>query len=973
MEANLIYYHMSHIQKWMWEIENKKRGTSSLYNNLITHQIEGLFNQEVMEKSILFVVNRHQILRTIFKDVNDEKVQIVLPKQDHKLNLYDLRNVVEKDLEKEARCILNREVQTIFDLKKGPMFQVTVLLLTESCTLLLITMHNSISDSYSMKIFLDELMECYKSYLNNATSELDELTFQYGDFVELQQQMLYLGKYKNQLEYWDKQLSNFQGFSKMYNDNYDSRSFISKLDYQYVEIDKKIIDDIYILAKNYGVTTFTLSTAILYVLLFRYMGNGEQDITIVIKKNQRFSTQYKHTIGNFSDLSLLRIKLCDNLSFPEVVSIVEDAISKSDENKDIPYELVAEKFGIYQLNNMKYSFPVAVIHMEDLEEYDKPSNGRVIPFNAEKDDMLYNFALHIMESPENKPKIRVKYNSKVFSNKEVLQIIDHLYNLLKSFTNQEGIISYPDYITDKEKEIILYEFNKKNKVYPCNFTIVELFENQAKKTPFNNVAIKNDIKTSYNELLTKANVLSNIIAKNKYIGLMMNEGPKLLIGIIGILKSGNCIVPINPKFPIAKVCYMVEDSRIELILTDNKNYSKAKEVASMNSNIKQVLCIDSIDFNTCYDAKMQAEEKNHINPENECYIIYTSGSTGEPKGVPITHKNLTPLLLWAKDYFAFDEDTRVIQNLSYCFDFGLLEIFTTLLSGGTLYYFENNPLRDMERYLNYINFNKINTIHTTPTFFSFIVSAKKKLPFLKTIDLGGEKVNYTLVNDISNLVSSNCKILNGYGPTETSITATMCQVEVSKENRVVSIGKPTANNTIYILDDNQNPVPIGVKGEIYIGGGGLSSGYLNRPDLTKDRFINSPFSFQEKLYRTGDIGRWEKDGSIEYIERKDFQVKILGYRIEPAEIEYSILKYSGIKEAVVLPIEKEFEHKITRKILCAFICADKNVKVVSVKEHLAKYLPSYMIPSLFVILDNMPLNSNGKADRKKLLEKILKK
>jgi len=475
---------------------------------------------------------------------------------------------------------------------------------------------------------------------------------------------------------------------------------------------------------------------------------------------------------------------------------------------------------------------------------------------------------------------------------------------------------------------------------------------------------------------------------NGLIGIMAENSPGLLVGLMGILKSGNSFVPLNPTYPNDRINFIINDCKIHTLLTDKANYEKGNQIARSNSIIIHHLCLDAdnldIKVETTGPPFMISEKAGRLLNEKEpppslqetCYVIYTSGSTGRPKGVPITHDNLVPLLLWFLEYFELGEHTRVFQNLSYSFDFGIFELLSALLPGGTLYFFDKQRGGDLNRYVKFINEKKINTIHTTPTFFNGILSAGGKMPGLELVHLGGERLTAKTVQEVSEQVSPKCKIYNGYGPTEATINCSIfCikpdELEAIQEGENIPIGKPSALHSIYILGPYNRLQPIGVAGELCIAGPGLSKGYLNNPELTAERFNRSYRSYRS--YNSGDLARWLPDGNIEFLGRIDHQVKVRGFRIELGEIEHCLLTHENIKEVVVLAREKQGG----THYVCAYIVPRNSddpfnpahpLTVSELREYLLHQLPDYMIPAYFIQLEQLPVTPNGKIDRKALPE-----
>jgi tyrocidine synthetase-3 len=470
--------------------------------------------------------------------------------------------------------------------------------------------------------------------------------------------------------------------------------------------------------------------------------------------------------------------------------------------------------------------------------------------------------------------------------------------------------------------------------------------------------------------------------KNAYIGLMVEDTETLLVGILGILKSGNCLVPINPRFPADRVGFIVRDCQVKILVADQANYARAQQVKETCSCLEHIICIDEIDLSKGIPASNTGETPGaapmlprHRQP---CYVIYTSGSTGKPKGVPITYENLMPLLLWFHEYFGLGSHTRVLQNLSYTFDFGFFELVTTLLTGGVLYFFDKQTMSDVNEYVDFIFRHQIDTIHTTPSFFINIIGLSRELSPVKLLHFGGERLTGKMVREVSGKIGKPGYIYNGYGPTETTINSAIYSIRVEETGSLqlpdnIPIGKPSANNTIFICDAYGNLQPPGVTGELYIGGSSVSQGYINRPELTREKFIfhrsyrTNRTYISKKVYKTGDLGRWLPGGDIEFLGRVDHQVKIRGFRIELGEIESRLLRCKRITDAVVIDIDRDTGGE--DKYLCAYVVSEHrgdNTEIDELRQELAADLPDYMVPGYFVFLDKIPLTPNGKVDRRAL-------
>ena len=469
---------------------------------------------------------------------------------------------------------------------------------------------------------------------------------------------------------------------------------------------------------------------------------------------------------------------------------------------------------------------------------------------------------------------------------------------------------------------------------------------------------------------------------NRVIGLMADESSRLLVGMIGILKSGHAFVPIDPAYPAERARFILDDCRVEIFVTENKYLNHALELSQHSATTRHIICLDgddivdldhddSVSVHRFNDPSPNVEQQIKPLPQAWAYVIYTSGSTGKPKGVPITHENLFPLLMWSRDYFGFGDHTKVLQNLSYCFDFGVFELLTTVLFGGTIYF--PVGLRENARwgYAEFVNEHGINTIHSTPTAFREVIAPAGELKSLQLLHLGGEQLTRNSIDEIAERVDENCVLFNGYGPTEATINCAIFKAgtvagAAAQSQINIPIGRASAHNTLFVLDRHCELVPLGVPGELYVGGAGLSSGYLNRPGLTADRFIPHLFSDEPgaRLYRTGDLVRLLADGNIEFLGRIDHQVKISGYRIEPGEIETALYAHPAVRECAVLAAQDGHGEK--RLVAYVSCLPGQQIEARELRSFVERTLPKYMVPGSFVLLDALPMTPNGKLDRRAL-------
>ncbi|MDP4147651.1 MAG: amino acid adenylation domain-containing protein, partial [Bacillota bacterium] len=557
----------------------------------------------------------------------------------------------------------------------------------------------------------------------------------------------------------------------------------------------------------------------------------------------------------------------------------------------------------------------------------------------------------------------LEYCTKLFKRESIERVRDHFINILKEIAeNPEKKISEIEMLTEEEKRKILVEFNDTKAEYPKDKTIYELFEEQVEKTPEIIAVVYEEKELSYRELNERANQLARMLRRrgvgpDKIVGIMVERSLEMIVGIMGILKAGGAYLPIDPEYPKERIEYMLEDSKVDILLTQTQLVGKSE----FSGNIIE------IDREDLYVGDSSNLEK--INTSNNlAYVIYTSGTTGKPKGVMIEHRSVVNIMIDLQDKYPLLESDSYLLKTNYIFDVSVSEIFGWFLGNGKLVILKSQAEKDLEVIAETIINNQITHINYVPSMLNLFLMNTNKLNSLvssnlKYIIIAGEAIQKKLVKELINL-KSNISFENAYGPTEATIYATKYSLIDINEERNVPIGKPLSNTRIYIVNKNNKLQPVGVPGELCISGEGLARGYLNRPELIAEKFVSNPYESGERMYKTGDLARWLPDGNIEFIGRIDHQIKIRGFRIELGEIESQLLKHEDIKEAVVI----DREDKEGNKYLCAYVVSDKEITVTELREHLSKELPDYMIPAYFMQLENIPLTPNGKIDRKALPE-----
>jgi amino acid adenylation domain-containing protein len=1009
-EASLKdYYPLSPAQKRMF-ILHRMASNSPVYNVPQIIPLEGDLDTGTVQSVFSKLIERHESLRTSFHLLDGEPVQ----------RIHDAFEI-EIEVKTDDHDRLYHFIRP-FDLSKVPLLRVGLIKQVEKTSILVMDMHHIITDGISVEILTRELM------LLAEGKGLPALRIQYKDYSEWVNSREQKEALRIQEDYW---LKEFAGELPVLDLPWDyPRSVVQSFEGQniYFEPGETITAKLNHLAEECSATLYMVLLAVFTVLLSRL--SGQEDIIVGTPTSGRRHANLEHIVGMFVSTLAVRSQPVGEKTFKEYLSGLKDVTLLAFENQDYPFEDMVENLSIERDSSRNPIFDVMFswhtltgantktnrnmhAHPQNWERKSKPT-GEAGVYDLGHKISKFDMTLIGFEEEETTTFI-FEYCAKLFKRKSIQRFIGYFKNIITSvLENEHREISRIDILSKEEKHQLLVDFSNAEAKYLKYMPIDQLLEKQINKSHRKvAVAAQSCLQVTYGELNKRAGklveLIRKIIGKRSCVGIMFKDNPHLLSAILGVIKSSNWLVPIAPNYPDKRIGFMVNDCGIKLLLTDKTNDERARKIKDDNPSIRSLFCIhdfgvdvytgeiQEIDFQD-NEPKCNEQEFGTARPDpgHACYIIYTSGSTGWSKGVPITQENLTPLLLWFRDYFGLGESTRVLQSLSYSFDFGTFEILTTLLFGSTLFQLNRESLLNSAKYVEAINLHGIDTIHTTPSFFRNIISIGKKISGLRIIHLGGEILTANMVIELSRLVSPDCMIYNGYGPTEATVNSSIFALRagdatkiMAEEMPAIPIGKPSANNIIYILDKFDHLQPVGVGGELCISGRGVSMGYLNQPELTAEKFDQDLWDYQDyqdekpkqtikqkffggsrgtiflksspghrRLYKTGDLARWLVDGNIEFLGRIDQQIKIRGFRVELGEIENRLLGHGAVKEVVVMANENKYRDKY----LCAYYVFDRKSDAQELREYLARVLPDYMIPSYFVQLDKMPLNPNGKID-----------
>lgn len=932
------YYPLSSAQKRIYYASSLD-SNSTLYNIAGGIIIDSLLNTEKLKNCFNKLINRHSALRTHFEIKDNDIVQIVDDNIDFNLEL----DTATSD---NLNDIYSNFVKP-FDLSKAPLFRAKLVKLQDNKMLFLLDMHHIISDGTSLSILLQELCDLYNG------SSLSEKQIDYTDFTLWEKEYFKTKEFNNEKEYWVNQFKSEVPLLNMPT-SYARPSTISfKGSNYHTTLSKNVFDKVNEVAKKLNITPYMLMLSCYYILLSKYSSNDDIVVgTPIIGRNLQ---ELNNILGMFVNTLALRNKIDSNLSFEKFSENIKENCINSFKNQDYPFDYLVKDLNIQRDSSRNPLFDVMFVYQNNGYPKINFKDTKAEYFIPDNDVAKFDLTLEIIPI-DNEYSLRFEYCTKLFNEDFIKRLSSHYINILNAILeNYEIKLADIDMLSKEERNQILYDFNNTKMDYPRNKTIVQLFEEQVEKTPDNIAVVFEDKKLTYKELNQKANglarfLLANNVSPNDIVCLLLDKSLESIIAIIATLKIGAAYLPIDVNYPSDRIDYIIQDSKAKILLTTKNNIHKS------NSSI-QALCID-------FDSTIYFQyDSNNINCKNLsfdsiAYIMYTSGSTGKPKGVMVKHRNIVRLVK-NNSFIKFNQNERILQTGSIVFDACTFEIFGALLNGFELYIIKKEELLDSSLLQDYLIKNKITVLWLTAPLFNQLCEENPHMfSNVKTLLTGGDVLSPKHIN-MAMTANPELTIINGYGPTENT-TFSCCFTVDKKYTNSIPIGKPISNSTAYVVSPFGNLCPIGVPGELWVGGDGVSKGYLNNATLTNEKFIENPFG-DGLIYKTGDLVKWLPDGNIDFIGRIDNQVKIRGFRVELGEINAKLSTFPSMKECVTVVNDIKGE-----KCICSYIVASKTIDIQELKQYLKKFLPVYMIPTYFMQLEKLPINTNGKVDRKLL-------
>jgi amino acid adenylation domain-containing protein len=946
---------LSFAQQRLWFLKQLAPESPS-YNLCSAYQISGPLDVGALEKSFNEIIKRHEILRTVFKTANGQAVQVICPFMSLLLPVIDLRKI-ESDFDKqsEIRRLSVLEAQRPFDFAHGPLLRVTLLRLTDDRYVLLRAVHHIIFDGWSVGVLNSELSMLYKSFTTRLPSQLPELSIQHADFAVWQRGWLQGEVLETQLAYWKKQLEQVPTL-RLFTDRPRPAVQTSHGARQHFELSETLSEGLSNLSKRHGATLFMVLVTAFQTLLHRY--TGQDDVAIGSPVAGRNRRELENLLGFFLNTLVLRADLSDNPTFLELLARARSMCMGAWLHQDIPFEKLVEELNPardlsrHPLIQVTFAFqntPQCPLALSSLEVGD---------FKIETGIAIFDLHLFMVET-EGRLQGYFVYNTDLFDAATITRLIGHFQTLLEGIVaDPEQPISQLPILSQIERHPLINECNNTARKFPKNQCSHQLFETQVDKTPDAVALVFEDQHLTYRELNSRANQLAHYLRRfgvgpEVLVGICVERSIEMIVGLLGILKAGGAYVPIDPDFPPERIEFMLQDSQATLLLTQ----ARLNDLTASFTGLRIALDRDWHEIATESADNFGLQQ----DPENLAYVIYTSGSTGEPKGVMIQHSSVANFLASLAREPGLTETDILLAVTTLSFDIAGLEIYLPLTVGARVVLARREVAIDSVRLAKLLSDSGVTVMQATPATWRMLLASGWQGNRELKILCGGEALSEDIAEQ---LVSRSASLWNMYGPTETTIWSAVHRIPANP-GRIV-LGRPIANTQVYILDQYLAPTPIGVAGEIYIGGAGLARGYLNQPELTKERFIANPFSSDtiSRLYKTGDLARYLPDGNIEFLGRTDHQVKIRGYRIELGEIEATLRQHSSIRESVILARE---DSPGERRLVAYVVAAPGSTPSANeVRSFFQQKLTDYMVPSAYVFLEALPLTPNGKVDRSAL-------
>ncbi|NOK22351.1 non-ribosomal peptide synthetase, partial [Corallococcus carmarthensis] len=951
---------LSFAQQRLWLIDQLEPG-SALYNVPVAVRLEGHLRPDVLERALQEVVHRHDALRTTFVQVDGEPVQRIHADSPLPLGLVDLSEVPDAERESETRARVEAEMRRPFDLSTGPLIRTLLFKLADNEHVLVVTLHHIVSDGWSLGVLVREVATLYAAFSAGQPSPLPALPVQYADYADWQRRTLSGETLRQEVSWWEAKLSGAPAVLELPTD-FPRPAVRSNAGATFsFTLPRELTEALKSLGHREGGSLFMVLMAAWQGLLSRY--TGQQDISVGSPIAGRTRAETEGLIGFFVNTLVLRAKVEEGQSFRALLQQVRTTVLESYEHQEVPFEKLVE--ALQPMRSLSHTplfqtlLALQNVPTEDVRLPDLRMRGMTAAQATSKFDVSVFFT-------EGADGLRgtLEYSTALFQRSTVERMAGHLRTVLEAVAAkpEQSVAALP-LLSSDERQRILVEWNDTAAVSPTDVPVHVHFARQASRTPHAVALVLGDAALTYAQLDSRANQLAHHlralgIVPGARVGLAVERSVELVTALLAILKVGAAFVPVDRNAPVERIAALLEDADVQFIVTHQPF------AALLPTNGTRVW----LDAQQDVIAALPTHAPDvRVDGEALAYVMFTSGSTGRPKGVSVPHRGITRLVL-GNTFMRFGPEEVWLQFAPVAFDASTLEIWGALLHGAKLVLAPPHSL-SLEELAAQLRHHRVTSLWLTAALFEqMALHQGETLAGVRQVLAGGDVLPADRVREHLSRIPEGATFINGYGPTEnTTFSATFSMRHGTRVDGAVPIGRPLSNSTAYVLDAHLRPVPVGVAGEVYVGGPGLAWGYLNRPDLTAERFVPHPFASTpgERLYRTGDKARWREDGTLDFLGRVDFQVKVRGFRIELGEVEAALRSATGVNEAVVVARGADAD-----KRLIGYVTAREGHALDSeaLKTTLKQRLPEYMVPSALMMLDALPLNANGKVDRKALPE-----
>ena len=950
---------LSSSQNRIWFMENFDPAMTA-YNLPLDYRITGDLDIEILGKTLDYLIERHQSLRTIFPEVNGEPVQKVLPGFPANLSIVHLEKEPKERIATLIRRYSLENAGYKFNLGSGPLFRFQLIMTGKQEFIFLINIHHIISDAISLRIFLDEMKEVYHSFMNHEPITLPAIPVTYSDFTLWQNQWLAGEKYRDQLEFWKKELSGVPDLLQLPLDFHRPKTTTYHGTEYHLSIDPELKGKLIALSKKTGTGLAMPLLSAFAVLLNRY--SSQEDFVLGFPVANRNHPGLESLTGVFINSLPIRFTFPDKITFSEVVGNTTKRFLSAYENQEIPVDRIVEELKVKRSMNINPLFHVLFNYLTGFPNDIRLPGSTLQLLRGERISAQFDLTLTVNDE-KNGLDCAIEYNTDLFREETIARMSGHYLTILRAVVENEALnIRSIPLLSEQENKLMIGQWNNTRTDYPTGKCIHHLVEEQVRKTPDSIAVVFEKEHLTYAELNVRANQLAHYLAgqgakEGTFVAICVRRSIDLVAGLLAISKTGATYLPLDPIYPKARQELILEDARPVIFLTQKSLLGKIAQSEA------RIILIDEKE-------KYNNEPAGNLpfgNSQNHAYILYTSGSTGKPKGVQIRHNSVINLVNSMSRLLKVTSQDILLAGTTISFDIAEMEMYLPLFTGAKLVIASEDTAMDMELLKKKIDESGATLFQATPvTFKMLLLSGWNGKQDLRLI-CGGEAFSKELAR---NLLARCREVWNGYGPTETAIYSVVKNLtpEDCSGEGYVPIGRPIDNTTVYVLNPELVPVPVGIAGELYIGGEGVSTGYLNLPEMTTERFFPNPFSMNpdSRIYKTGDLVQYFPDGNLVFLNRVDLQVKIRGFRIELGEIESVISHFKGIKENVVI-VREDAQGE---KMLVAYYVPEiaSGIDESDLKRHLKEKLPDYMVPSAMVCMDKLPLTANNKVDRKALPE-----